>query len=243
MIRATIWEPASGRLRRPMYVTSAPGRCHREETMFCSACGQQLQPNQQTCPKCGRPVAGAIPSTPMQPQAYPPMPVSYAASRVERHLQTLGILWLVYAGWLLITWAFAATFMAGFFGSMAHHPWGPMGHGPFGNGFPFRRHTVAHPLYHRHLGNPVRARHPDRRCPAAPRKLGSHPGDRGWHPDPAQATYWNFAGNLHALGAVAGCLRPGVRPDFDVELLHDAPSERSAGRRRLAIAASWPSPE
>jgi hypothetical protein len=105
--------------------------------MFCPACGQQLQPNQQTCPKCGRAVAGTIPTTPMQPQTYPPMPVPFAQTRVERHLQTLGILWLVYAGWLLITWAFAATFMAGFFGSMAHHPWGPMGHGPFGNGFPF----------------------------------------------------------------------------------------------------------
>ena len=105
--------------------------------MFCSACGQQLQPNQQACPKCGRPVAGAIPSTPMQPQTYPPMPVPFAASRVERHIQTLGILWLVYAGWLLITWAFAATFFSAFLGGMGHHPWGPLGHGPFGNGFPF----------------------------------------------------------------------------------------------------------
>jgi len=65
------------------------------------------------------------------------MPVPFAASRVERHIQTLGILWLVYAGWLLITWAFAATFFSAFLGGMGHHPWGPLGHGPFGNGFPF----------------------------------------------------------------------------------------------------------
>jgi hypothetical protein len=104
--------------------------------MFCSACGQQLQPNQQACPKCGRPVAGAIPSAPMQPQTYPPVPVPYV-SRVQRHIQTLGVLWLVYAGWLLLTWAFAATFMTAFFGGMGHHRWGPMGPGPFGSGFPF----------------------------------------------------------------------------------------------------------
>lgn len=58
-------------------------------------------------------------------------------SRVERHVQTLGILWLVYAGWGLLSWAMAATFLAGMFGGMGHAG-GPFGHmGPFGSGFPF----------------------------------------------------------------------------------------------------------
>jgi hypothetical protein len=106
--------------------------------MFCSACGQQLQPSQAACPKCGRPVNANIPSTPQQVPVAAGGPYPGTLSRVERHIHTLGVMWLVYAGWLLITWAFAATFMAGFLG-MQHH-WGPWGHmGPFGPEFPFGR--------------------------------------------------------------------------------------------------------
>ncbi|HVJ08770.1 MAG TPA: zinc ribbon domain-containing protein [Acidisarcina sp.] len=99
--------------------------------MYCSTCGQQLQEGQQVCPKCGRPVT----MPPAATQAGPP-PAGLFPSRVERHVQTLAILWLVYAGWLLVTWAFAATFFAGMLGM--HRPWGPVGPmGPFGPGFPF----------------------------------------------------------------------------------------------------------
>lgn len=34
--------------------------------MFCSACGQELQPAQTACPKCGRPVTTNIPPNPQQ---------------------------------------------------------------------------------------------------------------------------------------------------------------------------------
>src|SRR5271165_3693787 len=108
----------------------------RRETMFCSGCGQQVQLSQQACPRCGRPVSTPV----MQAATSPSLAIPMMPSRVERHLQTLGILWLVYAGWLLVTWAFAATFLAGFFGAWGHHAWGPFGGmGPFGNGFPFAR--------------------------------------------------------------------------------------------------------
>lgn len=105
--------------------------------MYCSVCGQQLQANEQACPKCGRPVAGAIPPAAAQGRIEPSRAVPLLPSRVERHTHTLAVLWLVYAGWLLVTWAFAATFLAGMFGSMGHQ-WGPFGQmGPFGPGFPF----------------------------------------------------------------------------------------------------------
>ena len=104
--------------------------------MFCSACGQQLQPNQPTCSRCGRPVPAPISPVATQVRAASAVPPPGMLSRVERHARTLGILWLVYAGWLLITWAFAATFFAGM--SSMGHQWGPFGHmGPFGSGFPF----------------------------------------------------------------------------------------------------------
>jgi hypothetical protein len=104
--------------------------------MYCSACGQQVQANQSACPKCGRPVNGPIQGAPQHVRAASAVAFPGMLSRVERHTHTLGILWLVYAGWLLITWAFTATFMAGFFGM--NHAWGPFGHmGPFGPRFPF----------------------------------------------------------------------------------------------------------
>src|ERR1700753_624895 len=72
--------------------------------MFCSGCGQAMQAFEQVCPKCGRPV--------------PPMPLSRPAfySRVQRHIQTVGILWLVWAAWSVIGWLIALPFVAGVFG-------------------------------------------------------------------------------------------------------------------------------
>ena len=61
--------------------------------MFCNQCGGPLQPDYRVCPKCGNPVQGAV-ST---PPAYPP-----PQGRVERHLRTLGILWIVVGAFWLI---------------------------------------------------------------------------------------------------------------------------------------------
>jgi zinc-ribbon domain len=49
--------------------------------MFCNRCGMQLQPEFNLCPKCGAPVTSSTPA-----------PVSQ--SRLQRHLRTLGILWI-----------------------------------------------------------------------------------------------------------------------------------------------------
>ena len=49
--------------------------------MFCNACGAQLQPQFRVCPSCGCPITSAVPVT--------------LPSRLQRHLRTLGILWIV----------------------------------------------------------------------------------------------------------------------------------------------------
>jgi len=49
--------------------------------MFCNRCGMQLQPEFNLCPKCGAPVG--ISSAPVVP-----------TGRLQRHLRTLGILWI-----------------------------------------------------------------------------------------------------------------------------------------------------
>ena len=94
--------------------------------MFCSGCGQAMQAFEQVCPRCGRPV--------------PPMPLARPAaySRVQRHVQTVGILWLVWAAWSVIGWVIALPFVVGVFGGWGW--WGHGGHGfsTFGPGFPFQ---------------------------------------------------------------------------------------------------------
>jgi hypothetical protein len=55
--------------------------------MFCSACGAQIQPNLSICPNCQRPISSVI---------APTLP-----GRLDRHLRTLGILWVV-AGALFV---------------------------------------------------------------------------------------------------------------------------------------------
>ncbi len=49
--------------------------------MFCNACGGQIQPQFNICPNCGQPIGALAAATP--------------PSRLERHLRTLGILWIV----------------------------------------------------------------------------------------------------------------------------------------------------
>ena len=50
--------------------------------MFCNRCGMQLQSDFRLCPKCGAPVGA-------------PAVVPSPAGRLQRHLRTLGILWIV----------------------------------------------------------------------------------------------------------------------------------------------------
>jgi hypothetical protein len=112
--------------------------------MFCSGCGQPISPGQQYCLRCGRavPAAAGVPGVPMAP----PMPYAAAApvyyyTRVHRHIQALGILWIAYGIWTLFQWALAMSFMSGMLGSYFGH-WN---HGPFGE-FPFSHMPWLAPL-------------------------------------------------------------------------------------------------
>jgi len=56
--------------------------------MFCSACGAQIQPHFSVCPNCQRPIPSAVALT--------------LPGRLDRHLHTLGILWLIAGGLFVI---------------------------------------------------------------------------------------------------------------------------------------------
>ena len=87
--------------------------------MFCSGCGQAVEPGHAFCPQCGRPVVAPVPAVPgLQFQLE-----SYAGK-----VRALSIVWFIYAGLSMLFGfmglAFANAFMRG--------PWmhGPWIHGP-----------------------------------------------------------------------------------------------------------------
>ena len=96
--------------------------------MYCGGCGQLIPPGQQFCPNCGRPVVAAA-GIPGIPQG---APAPYFYTRVHRHIQSLGILWIAYGAWTLLGWLIAMSIFSGFFGNYFGH-WN---HGPWGE-FPF----------------------------------------------------------------------------------------------------------
>jgi hypothetical protein len=57
--------------------------------MFCNRCGTQLQADYIVCPKCGDPVNATGVNAP------PNVPAGVRSGRVQRHLRTLGTLWIV----------------------------------------------------------------------------------------------------------------------------------------------------
>lgn len=75
--------------------------------MFCNKCGGPIQPDYRVCPKCGNPISGAVSTSPMYA---PPR-----NNRVARHIQTLGILWIIVGAFWLIP---AIVMMV--LGSVAH---------------------------------------------------------------------------------------------------------------------------
>jgi hypothetical protein len=103
--------------------------------MYCSACGQQIDAYQPYCPRCGRQV------TPIATAPAPP----WVWTRVHRHVHTLGILWVAYAGLILVSWAAALPFLAGIFHGWGG-PWGYHGHGWYGFPFPFEHMPWFVPL-------------------------------------------------------------------------------------------------
>lgn len=102
--------------------------------MYCSACGQAMDAYQPYCPRCGRQATPIATATP------PP----WVWTRVHRHVHTLGILWVVYAGLVLLLWAAALPFLAGVFRGWS----GPgfHGHGFYGFPFPFEHMPWFVPL-------------------------------------------------------------------------------------------------
>jgi hypothetical protein len=72
--------------------------------MFCNQCGTEVQPDYKLCPKCGLPIG----------QQARPVATS-TPGRLERHLRTLGILWIVVGVLFLIPSIIALAV-----GSIAH---------------------------------------------------------------------------------------------------------------------------
>ena len=70
--------------------------------MFCNACGTEIQPGFNVCPKCATPVARAISSS----------SAALSRSRLQRHLNTLGVLWIV-VGVLFLIPATVLLFLSG----------------------------------------------------------------------------------------------------------------------------------
>ena len=96
--------------------------------MYCSGCGQALNPGQAICPQCGKPL------TPIAP----PIPgIEYQLQNYDSRIQTLSIFWFVYAGFALLSGLVGMSFLHGFMGGHL----GPWTHGPWGMGgipnFPF----------------------------------------------------------------------------------------------------------
>ncbi len=66
--------------------------------MFCSACGAQIQPPASICPNCQRPIPLVM---------APALP-----GRLDRHLRTVGILWII-AGALFVIPGFVLMTLSG----------------------------------------------------------------------------------------------------------------------------------
>jgi len=64
--------------------------------MFCDQCGTQLQSDSTVCPRCGKPAQA---------------PARVRASRLQEHLRTLGILWMILGGLTLLP-AFFLMFLS-----------------------------------------------------------------------------------------------------------------------------------
>lgn len=98
--------------------------------MVCQACGTQVAEGLHFCSKCGAQVVAARP-------AYVQPPIPIFMSRVQRHLQTLGILWCIFGVYRVVSGLIGIIFLRAFtthnfgddrwmFGNHWHAPFTPM---------------------------------------------------------------------------------------------------------------------
>ena len=99
--------------------------------MVCQACGGPVGPGVRFCPHCGVQVVAAPPPqyVPPAPQyaAYPPYPPVMVVPRVQKHLQTLGTLWCVFAAYRVVSGLIGMFFVRMFVGRRFGGDW-PFGH-------------------------------------------------------------------------------------------------------------------
>jgi hypothetical protein len=81
--------------------------------MVCQSCGSPVVEQVRFCSRCGAQVAGPVPTP---PPGYQQMCSGYPAlvPRVQRNLQTLSVLWLVYAGYRLLAGLMGVFFLRAF---------------------------------------------------------------------------------------------------------------------------------
>lgn len=91
--------------------------------MYCSGCGQALDPGQGFCPQCGRPAAPPVPTVPG---------LDFQLQNYAGKVKALAVVWFIYAGLSLLAGfaglAFAGAFLSGRFGPWMHSPFmqGPL---------------------------------------------------------------------------------------------------------------------
>jgi ABC-type glycerol-3-phosphate transport system permease component len=92
--------------------------------MLCPTCGNDIAQDARFCPRCGAPTGSpSQPGLPTQPAPIYGVPLIDASTRVSRHIQTLGMLWLIYAGWRFMIKLAGLFFLHGFLGHHEMNHW------------------------------------------------------------------------------------------------------------------------
>ena len=106
--------------------------------MVCQACGNPITAEVHFCPRCGAQIVAPAPPPPSAyPPAYPPPypeMVVMPEHRVQRNLQTLGILWCVLGAYRILAGLIGIFVLRiATFRSFGGEPWawGGRFHGPF----------------------------------------------------------------------------------------------------------------
>ncbi len=86
--------------------------------MYCSGCGQAINPGQGFCPQCGRPIAVPVPPVPG---------LQFQLASFNSKLRALSTVWYIYGGLRLLFGAVGMVFAHAFFnGHFRNFMLGPM---------------------------------------------------------------------------------------------------------------------